>query len=59
VLAFEVFFNSQPIQTYMYDFFGGALAGDFVSPFIFTVIAVLILIYVFLYYVAKGKRNAA
>ncbi|GMO32707.1 MAG: hypothetical protein Ta2F_08640 [Termitinemataceae bacterium] len=56
ILAFEVFFNSASIQTYMYDFFRGALSKDLVSPFIFTVISVLILIYVFLYHVAKGKK---
>ncbi|MDR2842664.1 MAG: hypothetical protein LBV52_05630 [Spirochaetaceae bacterium] len=59
LLAFEVFFNSAEIQNYLFDFFRGALRYEYISPFVFTVIAALILIYVVLYFIAQGKKSNA
>ncbi|GMO58520.1 MAG: hypothetical protein Ta2G_18590 [Termitinemataceae bacterium] len=58
LLAFEVFFNSPGIQEYVYGFLRGAVGTWLVSPFVFTVIAVLILIYIILYFLALEKKSS-
>ncbi|GMO27832.1 MAG: hypothetical protein Ta2B_08420 [Termitinemataceae bacterium] len=57
ILAFEVFINSETIQDYLYGFFRGAVSIQFVTPIIFMLIAILVLIYIILYHLALEKKG--
>jgi hypothetical protein len=54
ILAFQTFLDSRLIQDFLLTFVGGRIEGSFLSPVIFTGLAVLILIYTFLVNLARG-----
>jgi hypothetical protein len=58
VLAFEVFLASGEIMEYINGFMRGAIPDMLVAPAIFAVVAVLILIYSVLFYLARSTAPA-
>jgi hypothetical protein len=52
-LAFEIFINSDAVSGFLRDFLRGALPDMFIAPVTFTAIAVLILIYALLLFLAR------
>jgi hypothetical protein len=55
VLAFQTFLDSQAIQDFLLTFADRRIEGSFLSPVIFTGLAVLILIYTFLVTLARKR----
>jgi hypothetical protein len=55
ILAFEVFLTSDEIMGYLRDFVRGAIPDIFIVPAIFAAVALLILIYGFLFHLARIK----
>jgi hypothetical protein len=56
VLAFEVFLGSDEILEYLSGFARGAIPDMFIAPAILAAVAVLILIYSFLFYLARVTK---
>jgi hypothetical protein len=59
ILAFEIFLNSEEIMEYLTGFARGALPDMFITPAILTTGAVLILIYIFLHFLARVSHKNA
>jgi hypothetical protein len=58
VLAFEVFLTSDEIMEYLSGFARGAIPDTLIAPAIFAAVAVLILIYNILFYLARSTAPA-
>jgi len=56
-LALEAFLNSDEIHGLLASFAGGIIPESLISPVIFTVLALLILLYSFLVFLARGRRG--
>jgi hypothetical protein len=54
VLALQTFIDSRSVQTFIIAFFDKRIGGAIISPIIFVVLALLILLYTFLVGVARG-----
>jgi hypothetical protein len=57
ILSFEVFLNSEEIQNLIGFFSGGLVPSGFISPTIYTGIALLVIIYTLLASAARGRRK--
>jgi hypothetical protein len=57
ILAFQIFLDSEEIQTFLSYLLGGIIPRDIRSPAILTGIALLVLLYTFLMYAAREKRK--
>ncbi|MDR2768299.1 MAG: hypothetical protein LBB82_08250 [Treponema sp.] len=56
-LALEAFLNTEDIHNLLAAFAGGILPDSLISPCIFGALAVLILLYSLLVYLARGRRS--
>jgi hypothetical protein len=57
VLAFEALLNSRDIHFFLTAFLGALIPESLISPLIFCVLGLLIILYTVLVYLAKGKRG--
>ncbi|GHV24657.1 hypothetical protein AGMMS4952_00670 [Spirochaetia bacterium] len=55
ILAFQTFIDDSVIQDFLLAFVNGRIEASFLSPIIFTGLAVLILLYTFLVNLARGR----
>jgi hypothetical protein len=58
ILSFDVFLNSEETQNLIGFFVGHLVSHGFISPFIYTGIALLVLVYTLLAGAARGRRRA-
>jgi hypothetical protein len=57
ILSFEVFLNSEETQNLIAFFVGRLIPSGFISPVIYTAIALLVLVYTLLVGTARGRRR--
>ncbi|GHV84375.1 hypothetical protein AGMMS50212_17150 [Spirochaetia bacterium] len=59
ILYFEVFLNSKEIQDYLLAFTHGVIITKYISPVVVGLMGILFLIYLILYFLARGNRSNA